>query len=218
MQLFRTFYDLSDTSLTGKRYYSADYGDMHITSLSIQRHSFYCNYNEAPGWRVYDSIEPDSPQYKWLCNDLESCTSKYKWVIMHWHLLNKGSDVQPNLCNPVIDENGNVNYPIDGCKILMDLFEKNGVNGVSFGHSHVYERYIHNGTTYIEAAYFIRCYREENAPVHPSGLLPVVDDVSQPSYLIVEKNETGLLGIASYFTYNNPQTEKEELVFDNFLI
>ena len=64
MQIFRPFYDRSDYSLkNGKRWYSANYSDMHIASLSINRFCFW-DHDELPGWLVYDSIAPDSPQVK----------------------------------------------------------------------------------------------------------------------------------------------------------
>ena len=69
-----------------KLWYSADYSDMHIVSLSINRLYFWDPY-EAPGWRMYDSIEADSPQIKWLINDLSNTRKKYKWVIQHFHML-----------------------------------------------------------------------------------------------------------------------------------
>ena len=78
-------------------------------------------------------------------------------AIQHFHILNRGGDVQFNLCDPVIDENGKATYPHDHGGMLMDLFSENHVNAVSFGHSHVYERYFYKGTHYIEAAYLSIC-------------------------------------------------------------
>jgi hypothetical protein len=53
-----------------------------------------------------------------------------------------------------MDEEGNASYPNDGGQMLIDLFSANHVNAVTYGHSHVYERYFTKGTHYIEAAYF----------------------------------------------------------------
>lgn len=197
MQLFRPLYPDPDTTLTGKRWYSVDYGDMHIISLSIVRWAMWGAY-EAPGWRLVDSIAPGSPQSEWLRQDLDASRAKYRWVIQHWHLLNKGTDVQNNLCQPVINEKGEVSYPEDHGTYLMELFEKGGVNAVSYGHSHVYERYYTRGTHYIEAAFMSICYREEDAPLHPSGLLPIVEDNSRRSFLMVERKENGLFGTGRY--------------------
>ena len=211
MQLFRPLYPEFDPSLKGKRWYSADYSDLHIVSLSVQRYARWSAYT-APGWRLTDSIAPDSPQIRWLEQDLRRAKTKFKWVIMHWHLLNKGHDVQPLLCQPVIDEQGKAAYPQDHGENLMDVFEAGGVNGVSFGHSHVYERYYAKGAHYIEAANFTICYREQNAPAHPSGRLPIVEDNSRKSFLMVERREDGLFGVGYYM--NNPVPE----IFDSYQI
>lgn len=197
MQMFRPLYNTNDYSVTGKRWYSVDYGDMHIISLSINRLCFF-NYLEAPGWRLYDSIAPDSPQINWLKEDLKKSDNKYKWVIQHFHVLNKGWDVQFNLCSPVVNEKGEATYPYDHGGMLMDLYSEHGVNAVSFGHSHVYERYFRKSTHYIEAAYLSICFHNGTEEPHPSGLLPVKEDLSQRSFLIVEKNENGLTGTGYY--------------------
>jgi len=208
-QLFRPLYGTEDTSLTGKRWYSVDYADLHITSLSINRHSVWSPHR-FPGWKLYDPIYPGSPQIQWLEEDLRSCTNKYKWVIQHFHILNKGFDVQFNLCEPVIDEEKNVTYPHDHGGALMDLYAKYGVNAVSFGHSHVYERYYNKGTHYIEAAYLSVCFRREGDKPHPSGLLPVAEDYSQPSFITVDRTKNGLFATGYYV--DGPQ------IFDRYQI
>ncbi len=197
MQIFRPLYNTDDYSVTGKRWYSVDYGDMHIISLSINRLCFF-NYAEAPGWRLYDSIAPDSPQINWLKEDLKNCENKFKWVIQHFHILNKGWDVQFNLCSPVVNEKGEATYPYDHGGMLMDLYSEYGVNAVTFGHSHVYERYFRKSTHYIEAAYLSICFHNGTEEPHPSGLLPVKEDLSQRSFLIVEKTDDGLTGTGYY--------------------
>lgn len=191
MQLFRPLYPDTDTGLCGKRWYSANYSDLHIVSLSIQRWATWGAY-EIPGWRLVDSIAPDSAQYKWLQQDLAGTSSPYKWVIQHWHLLNRGFDVQPPLCEPVLTLDNVVSYPHDYTPLLMDTYSKHGVNAVSYGHSHVYERYYAAGVHYIEAANFTICYREHADPSHPSGLLPIVEDNSQHSFLLISRNSSGL--------------------------
>ncbi len=197
MQLFSTYYDTEDTGLDGKRWYSVNYGDLHIISLNINRFCFW-KHNEFPGWRLYDPIDPDKPQLTWLKQDLENDNSKFKWVIQHFHILNKGGDVQFNLCSPVIDEDGKVTYPNDYGSMLMDLYSEYSVNAVSFGHSHVYERYYRKSTHYIEAAYLSVCFRRGGEPPHPSGLLPVCEDNSKRSFLIVERKKGGLFATGYY--------------------
>ncbi len=197
MQIFRPLYPTSDTSVTGRRWYSVDYGDLHIVSLSINRLCFF-NQFEAPGWRLYDSIAPDSPQITWLSQDLKESKAKFKWAIQHFHILNKGWDVQFNLCSPVVAEDGSASYPYDHGGMLMDLFSENGVNAVSFGHSHVYERYYRKSTHYIEAAFLSVCFHNGEEEPHPSGLLPIIEDYKNRSFLIVERTEDGLFGTGYY--------------------
>ncbi len=210
MQLFRPLYPEMDTGLSGRRWYSADYGDLHIISLHIQRWALW-GACEAPGWRLADPIAPGSCQYQWLEQDLHASTAPFKWVIQHWHLLNKGTDTQPNLCQPETDESGCVRYPFDHGGALMDLYEKYGVNAVSYGHSHVYERYFAKNCHYIEAAYLGCCCREGNAPLHPSGLVPLVEDNSCQSFLILERNDTGLEA-RGYYAQDPP------VLFDRYQI
>ncbi len=197
MQLFHPLYPDPDCTLSGRRWYSADYADLHITSLHIQRWGLWGAY-EAPGWRLVDSIEPGSPQRLWLEQDLKQAQTKFKWVIQHWHLLNKGTDTQNHLCTPVIDETGAVSYPLDNGQDLMDLYQRYGVNAVTYGHSHVYERYFAQDCHYIEAAYLGCCCRESNAPLHPSGLIPLVEDNSQQSFLILDRRAGGLYATGYY--------------------
>lgn len=210
MQMFRPLYPDTDTSLTGKRWYSAQFGDMHIVSLNVNRFPGWSHW-EYPGLRIYDSIEPDAPQFLWLKNDLEADNSKFKWVIQHFHILNKGGDVQFNFCQPVIDEDGKATYPHDYGSVLMDLFSAYGVNAVTYGHSHVYERYFRKNTHFIEAAYLSVTFRREDAPPHPSGLLPIVEDNSQRSFLIVERKADGLFATGYY-------AQEPPVVFDTYQI
>lgn len=203
MQIFRPLYPDSNTSVSGRRWYSVDYADMHIVSLSINRFCGWYSYL-PPGWKIYDSIAPGSPQINWLKKDLYTNKQKFTWVIQHFHILNKGKDVQKNLCEPEINTDGNVTYPHDHGGMLMDLFSENGVNAVTFGHSHVYERYYRKSTHYIEAAYLSICYRKEDALPHPSGLLPIVEDNSKRSFLIVERKEGGLFA-TGYYAEDTPE-------------
>lgn len=197
MQIFRPLYPTNDTSVTGKRWYSADYSDLHIISLSINRLCFF-NHFEAPGWRLYDSIAPDSPQITWLTEDLKACDKKFKWAIQHFHILNKGWDVQFNLCSPEVTEDGKASYPHDHGGMLMDLYSAYGVNAVSFGHSHVYERYFRKSTHYIEAAFLSVCFHDGSEEPHPSGLLPIIENYKQRSFLIIDRTEDGLVGTGYY--------------------
>ena len=191
-QLMRPLYR-PDRKGDAPLWYTARYSDMQIYSLSVVRWATWDAY-EAPGWRLLDDIAPESPQIRWLEGALAASDARFKWVVQHWHLLNKGEDTQPPLCRPEVAPDGTVRYPVDhGTGTLMPLYEKYGVNGVSYGHSHVYERYVVRGVHYIEAAYLTVCYRAEHAPLHPSGAVPVVEDNSERSYAVVTRGEDGLV-------------------------
>jgi len=209
MQLFRPLYPKQEYGLEGERWYTARWGDLQIFSLSVVRWAQWDAY-EAPGWKMLNDISPDSPQIRWLRSELSRSDAKFKWVIHHWHLLNKGSDVQPALCPPVMDENGQIAYPADyGTGVLMPLYEQYGVNGVSYGHSHVYERYCVNGVHYIEAAYMAVCYREPNAALHPAGFRPIVENNDFRSYAIVDRRMNGLFATGH-------RAEGEPYIFDEY--
>lgn len=210
MQLFRPLYPDGAYAPDGKRWYSAEYSDMHIVSLSVNRYAIWSPYEE-PGWRMYDPITPDSPQFLWLRKDLENSDAKFKWIIQHFHILNKGRDVQFHLCDPEIGADGTVSYPHDHETLLMDLYSQNGVNAVTFGHSHVYERYYRTSTHYIEAAYLSVCYRRADDKSHPSGLLPIVEDNSRRAFMIVERKKNGLFAKGYYVGENS-------LPFDSYQI
>lgn len=197
MQLFRPLYPEQDYTLSGKRWYSVNYGDLHICSLSISRWNAWNGF-EFPGWITKDDISPDSPQVQWLVNDLQGCDSKYKWVVQHWHMLNRGDDGYYPVSVAVEDPDhpGQAIYPDgDYCwDVLRPIYEQYGVNAVNFGHSHVYERYLINGVNYIEAATIGNNYRNTNDPFHFSGNQPIVEENNFRSFLRVTVDENGMTG------------------------
>ena len=210
MQLFRPLYPDPDTSINGVRWYSVNYADLHIVSLSINRLGHVNEYGKC-GYLLVDSIEPGSRQLQWLKNDLERDRSKFKWVITHFHILSKAWDAKFNLCAPVIDNEGNATYPNDHGGMLIDIFSEYKVNAVSYGHSHVYERYFTKGTHYIEAAYLSITYAGSHDEPHPSGNLPVVEDNSRRSFVILERKAGGLFASGYY-------ADAEPVLFDAYQI
>lgn len=192
MQLFRPLYPEQEYTKGGKHWYSVDYGDLHISNISCFRWQAWDGF-EAPGWAMFDDISKDSAQVKWLENDLASTDAKYKWVNMHWHMLNRGEDGYYPVSEPVIEGDKavypNGDYAYD---VLKPIYEKYGVDAVSFGHSHVYERYLINGVNYIEAASIGNNYRGENDPYHPSGNKPVFEKNDVRSFMILTKNDAGI--------------------------
>jgi len=206
LQLFRPLYDnmrsytldrrngyVGNAGANGKHWYSTDYGDLHIVSLAIQRW-FAWPAAQAPGWYLFDDIKKGSRQYNWLLYDLQKNRRKYSWVTQHWHMFNRGHETEISFTDPVPSA-GNpavMTYPEDKNYLQRDLrplFEQYGVNGVSFGHSHVYERYLVNDVNYIEAGSIGNTYRADTDPpcsVQDGGTYcPVADDCRFRSFMLV---------------------------------
>ncbi|MEG2380959.1 MAG: alkaline phosphatase [Oscillospiraceae bacterium] len=217
MQMFRPLYPKQEYSPNGEHWYSVDYGDLHISNISAFRWQNWDGF-EAPGWVMFDDISADSAQIKWLENDLKSSASKYKWVNMHWHMLNRGDDGYFPYSKPVT--NGNeVTYPEGDLahSVLKPLYEKYDVNAVSFGHSHVYERYLINDVNYIEAASIGNNYRADNDPFHPSGNKPVMEKNNIRSFMLLKKDSTGIhaTGIAASGTSKGTAFDTFNVAEDN---
>jgi hypothetical protein len=169
MQLFRPLYPKQQYGADGKHWYAADFGDLHIVSLSLNRWFGYAK-ETPPGWFLLDGIKAGSPQYNWLKKDLKDVEKKkYIWVTEHWHMFNRPSQATDVPYTDPVLVNGVETYPADQDYLLRDikpLYEKYGVNAVSFGHSHVYERYCFNGVNYIEAASIGNSYVNPSDPLH----------------------------------------------------
>ncbi len=178
MQLFRPLYPDQQYGAGGRHWYSADYGDLHLVSLSLTRW-FNWPATQAPGWYLFDDVKRGSPQFDWLEQDLAGvAVRQYIWVTQHWHMFNRATDVSVPYTDPVpsASDPEKMEYPADRDFLLRDLqplFEEYGVNAVNFGHSHVYERYRVNGVSYIEAASIGNTYRTAKDPVcSPNGPCP----------------------------------------------
>jgi hypothetical protein len=221
MQLFRPLYPDQEYGVNGRRWYSANYGDMHITSINVHRWQAWDGF-EAPGWITKNDISPESKQVKWLSEDLENAGTKYKWVMMHWHMMNRGDDGYIPVSNPEPDKNnpGKVIYPNgDYCyDVLRPLFEKNGVNAVNYGHSHVYERYFLNGVNYIEAASIGNNYRGTNDPYHPSGINPLLEVNDFRTFMLVRVDRDGITASGMQASLEDNSIGYIGRVFDNFTI
>lgn len=227
MQLFRTLYPEQQYEPNGKHWYSVDYADLHLDSLSILR-SFGWPATEKPGWFMFDDIKASSPQYQWLQHDLETAKSrKYKWVTQHWHMYNRRDDVCVPYTDPVPspDNPDLMLYPSQDDYLQRDikpLFEKYGVNGVSFGHSHVYERYLINGVNYIEAASIGNTYRVPTDPsCSPNGYCPVFENCNFRSFLLVSIDPASGMtaqGIQASEADDGSQTGGIGQVFDTFVL
>ena len=213
MQLFRPLYPAQEYQPNGTHWYSVNYGDLHIANISVFRWQAWDGF-EQPGWIMFDDISRNSRQVQWLENDLSGSSAKYKWVNMHWHMLNRGEDGHFPLSKPVV--NGNtVTYPEGDLAytVLKPLYERYSVVGVNYGHSHVYERYLINGVNYIEAASIGNNYRGADDPLHPSGIEPIIERNDIRSFMILARDSSGIhaKGIAA----SGPTKSR---AFDNFTI
>ena len=221
MQLFRPLYPEQEYGVGGRRWYSADYGDLHITSINVHRWQAWDGF-EAPGWITKDDISPESKQVKWLKEDLAKSDAKYKWVLMHWHMLNRGDDGYTPVSNPVIAKNdpNKVTYPAgDYCyDVLRPIFEQAKVNAVNYGHSHVYERYLVNGVNYIEAASIGNNYRATNDPYHFSGLQPVIEANDFRTFMLVHVGKDGMTATGMQASLEDNKIGYIGRVIDTFAI
>ena len=101
LQLFRPLYPDQEYGPNGRHWYSVDYGDLHLISLSAFRW-FAWPAHEKPGWFLFDDIGKGSPQYEWLKEDLITAQqSKYIWVSMHWHMFNRSQATAIPFTQPV---------------------------------------------------------------------------------------------------------------------
>ena len=221
MQIFRTYYPDQQYGWYGRHWYSLDYADMHIVSLMVVRCNPWDPF-EAPG-TILRGGEPsaDSPQGVWLAEDLKKSAAPLKWVVMHWHMMNRGDDTQPLLCQPEPDPDnpGRVIYPRDNAGgFLHPLFAECGVCGVNYGHSHVYERYLIDGVNYIEAAYLGIKYGSPDGKVNPSGIYPVNQMHDFRSYMIVTRDGNGLTARAYQASVEKDGGGYEGRLFDEFAI
>jgi hypothetical protein len=221
MQLFRPLYPEQESQYGGKNWYSVDWGNLHISNITAIRWSAWDAY-EFPGWMMFEPLTEDSEQIKWLREDLATTDRPYKWVSMHFHMMNRGEDVQVGLAVPEVDpdDETKVIYPEgdNGQNVLRPIYEEYGVCGVCFGHSHVYERYLIDGVNYIEAASIGNNYRSEDDPLHPTGIEPVVEFNDFRSFMHLRMTEKGIeaQGIQASLPESGEGAIGE--VFDEFLI
>jgi len=104
-----------------KLYYSFDKENCHFIALAIDENTAY---------------DAESPQYKWLIEDLEKTkTSKPTHIFVYFHVPpysigSHGSDLEVR-------------------KVLCPVFQKYGVRAVLTGHDHNYYHTTRDGITYI---------------------------------------------------------------------
>jgi hypothetical protein len=108
------------------------------------------------GQHIFESIQPDSKQYRWLQSELASpefAQAQYKIVMFHHPPHTLGGNIVPAYTDPIQtitkDETGKItairyDYPIEKDYIIRDLIpllEQARVNLVFYGHSHLWNRF-----------------------------------------------------------------------------
>jgi uncharacterized membrane protein len=145
--------------------------------------------NWGYGQHIFEPITVGSPQYQWLQAELSSeefQQAKYKVVMFHHPAHSLGNNIVPPYTNPILQaekaENGNtlaVNYyyPLAQDYIIQDLIpllESAGVQLVFYGHSHLWNRFFHQGTNFLESSNVGNSYgaylHEQKRPL-PQGKL-----------------------------------------------
>lgn len=190
-----------------QRYYATTFGDVRLVSLYVtqiwrmftldddtrgryrERKADLENpKNWGHGHMIFESIEPGSPQYDWLTEELASDAfqqAKYKIVMLHHPPHSLGGNIVPAFTTPVPvydrDEDGNLTgiryeYPKNEdhiVKYLLPLLEKAGTNLVLYGHSHLWNRFQSDtGMNFLESSNVGNTYKAHMA----DNPRPVPDD------------------------------------------
>ncbi|MEM8546271.1 MAG: metallophosphoesterase [Cyanobacteria bacterium P01_H01_bin.119] len=176
-----------DSGAATGRYYATTFGDVRLVSLFVTniwrspalsadtrgRYREKAIDTNIPdlwghGQHIFASLEPNSPQYQWLEQELASDAfqqAKYKVVMFHHPPHSLGDNVVPPFANPlqVSDlaadstlQTVRYEYPKDQDQIIRDLIpllETAGVQLVLYGHSHIWNRFVSpSGMHFLETS------------------------------------------------------------------
>ena len=175
------------TGSGGKKYYAVTLGDLRLVSLfaaNIWRtpgladtdrgryRERQADLNQPERWgygqHIFESITPESAQYRWLQAELDSPAfrqAKYKVVMFHYPLHSLGDNIVPAYTDPVqqIERqlDGSITavryeYPLASDHLIRDvmpLLEAAGVQLVFYGHSHLWNRFVGpSGINFLESS------------------------------------------------------------------
>ncbi|MEM6403614.1 MAG: metallophosphoesterase [Cyanobacteria bacterium P01_D01_bin.116] len=184
---FEKIFSLPENETGKKGYYAVTFGDIRLIVLYVtnmwrhfnaenSRRGKYAEpkkeLNNPENWgygqHIYEPIDKDSTQYKWLVSELESQEykqAKYKVVMFHHPPHTLGDNIVPAYTNPVQtterDKNDNITsvkyeYPKHQDYInrdLIPLLEQAGVQLVFYGHSHLWNRFVSSsGMNFLETS------------------------------------------------------------------
>lgn len=161
------------------------------------------------GQHIFEPIDKGSPQYNWLVEEIDSPEfkqAKYKVVMLHHPVHSLGDNIVPAYTNPVQtiekDDSGKITsisyeYPLEEDYLIRDvvpLLEKNNVQLVFYGHSHLWNRFkSESGIHFLESSNVGNSYsaylgdKKRNVPQgyeekyiqvgDPNGLEPIMPSI-----------------------------------------
>ncbi|ELR99702.1 metallophosphoesterase family protein [Gloeocapsa sp. PCC 73106] len=211
-------------TLPGEKYYSLTFGNLWLGVLYVtnmwrspslnpeitgryQERTLDLNNPENWGYgqHIFESIAPESEQYRWLAQELQSeafSNAKYKMVMFHHPPHSLGGNVVPPYTQPRqkkhYDEQGNLqrityDYPQAEDYIIRDLvplLASAGVDLVFYGHSHLWNRFYDPSTNlhFLESSNVGNSYGaywgdSKNRPLqeskgNPNGLEAIVPTIA----------------------------------------
>ncbi len=217
--------------------------------------------NWGYGQHIFEPIDKGSPQYNWLVEELNSPEfkqAKYKVVMLHHPVHSLGDNIVPAYTDPVQtiekDDSGKIaaisyEYPLEEDYLIRDivpLLEKNNVQLVFYGHSHLWNRFkSESGINFLESSNVGNSYgaylgdNKRNVPQgykekyvevgDPNGLEPIVPSIKpltgedgKPIPYIASKEITvfSILdtgnGTVDSYYFDTTKTEEEVIKFDQF--
>lgn len=184
---YEKIFSLPTNSQGHSRYYALTFGNIRLIALYVTNiwrspdlePTTKGRYRESEtdfdhperwgyGQHIFESIQPDSEQYRWLQSELanpEFAKARYKIVMFHHPPHTLGSNIVPAYTDPIQqvsrDTTGKItdiryDYPIENDYIIGDLIpllENAGVNLVFYGHSHIWNRFLSPaGTNFLETS------------------------------------------------------------------
>ena len=184
---YEEIFTLPQSKTGGSRYYATTFGDIRLISLYVtniwrspslevnekgrfKESNLELEHPESWGYgqHIFESIGKDSPQYKWLEQELASLAyqqAKYKIVMLHHPPHTLGGNIVPPYTDPqpksYYDEEGTLSsryyeYPIANDYIIRDLIpllESANVQLVYYGHSHLWNRFRSvSGMNFLESS------------------------------------------------------------------
>ncbi|MEA5594630.1 metallophosphoesterase family protein [Rivularia sp. UHCC 0363] len=217
--------------------------------------------NWGYGQHLFEPIDPGSAQYNWLVEELNSPEfqqAKYKIVMFHHPVHSLGENIVPAYTNPVQtiekDDSGKITairyeYPIEKDYLIRDivpLLEKNKVQLVFYGHSHLWNRFRSpSGMHFLESSNVGNNYgayvgdKKRNVPQgykekyiqvgDPNGLEPIMPSIKPltgedgKSTPYIASNEITVFSIldtgngeVSSYYFDTTKPGDKVIKFDNF--